>query len=312
MGGDIPRPAIACHRQGRVMETTTPRPTPRPPATNTWNADARRPHAPEFAHILKARHGGRAAVMVGRASRDTVTARIVWEGPDNESRMATFDAFADLVAEARTLPVPLVVVVPTSLSQSLASVGFADPHITVGVRIGPAYLTETRQLADQWKSHQVDLVRERTLTVATDASVGLGTGSAGVACVAEDGRTSAHRLQHRHDVTRCELRAILLALETFGGSLHVLSDSLTSVTLLNADRTRALPSRYAGILARIDAAASGRTISYTWVRGHAGHPLNEAANRLAISTRRGAELALPRRVQRQVRDRISLDLLHAS
>lgn len=107
MGGDIRRPAIACHRQGRVMETTTPRPTPRPPATNTWNADARRPHAPEFAHILKARHGDRAAVLVGRASRDTVTARIVWEGPDNESRMATFDAFADLVAEARTLPVPL-------------------------------------------------------------------------------------------------------------------------------------------------------------------------------------------------------------
>jgi ribonuclease HI len=297
------------NRQGQGMENNTPRPVPRPPRSPFIATPTRRlPHASEFAHIIKVEHGGRAVVLVGRASHGEIHARTVWEGPQDRGRVAVLDAFCGLVEEAHGLSEPLTVVVPTSLAQNLAACGFADPQIIIGAKTGPNYLSETHQLADAWRDQQPATTRERVLVVATDASVGLRTGSAAIACISQDGRTRELRLSRRHDVTLCELRAILLAVETYHGALHIQSDSLTAVTLLTSGKVDPKARRYASLLARIEAASAGRTVTYEWVRGHNGHPLNEAANRLAIATRRGAELHLPPGIRRKVRTQITADL----
>lgn len=41
----------------------------------------------------------------------------------------------------------------------------------------------------------------------------------------------------------------------------------------------------------------GRSIKFSWIKGHSGHPLNETADRLAVATRRNHEAAEPTSVQ---------------
>ncbi|GEM_PF-1103380 len=295
------------------METNTPRPTPRPaPVRYVDRVDDRLPHDPEFAHIHKVRHGAQAAVFVGRASHGEVTVTMTWEGPDLDSQLAILDAFTDLVSQAQALPIPLTVVVPTRFGLRLLAAGFTDEHVIVGARTGPNYLQQTHHEAQQWKTRMANQqVWTNVRQVATDASVGLASGSAAIACVAEDGHTATLRLEQRYNVTRCELRAILLALETFHGSLRILTDSQAAVRLVTGDRQTRSAQKYSTLLARIDAAMSGRVVAIEWVRGHNGHPLNEAADRLAVATRRAAELDIPPSVQRHIRQRITADLLVA-
>ncbi|PTV96029.1 ribonuclease HI [Rhodobacter aestuarii] len=45
---------------------------------------------------------------------------------------------------------------------------------------------------------------------------------------------------------------------------------------------------------RLEAAAAGRNVTFTWLRGHNGNPFNEAADTRAYREARGAEAALAR------------------
>jgi len=48
------------------------------------------------------------------------------------------------------------------------------------------------------------------------------------------------------------------------------------------------PGKNADLWQRLDAAIGGHTVEWLWVKGHAGHPENERADRLAV---RGAQEA---------------------
>jgi ribonuclease HI len=146
--------------------------------------------------------------------------------------------------------------------------------------------------------------------VATDASVGLGRGSAGIACVDERGCYHAEQFASR-DVLYCELKAVLLALQRFPGPLRILTDSRSAIRLIDGSsppKTRPV----ARVLAQVRRHLIGRQSTVEWVRGHADHPLNEAADHLALAARRRIEFAIPAESHQQICQRITTSLAAAS
>ncbi len=281
-------------------------PTPRPPMVVVRN------EPDEFAHVMKVEAGALAAVFVGRRSQGRVVASRVWEGPQDESRQVVVDQVIDLIRLAQALPEPLTLVGPTKVMLRLRQMGFSDPQVILGVRNGRQYLDENMALADQWRQAQTqrDNRPPKRLLVATDASVGLGRASAGLACVDETGRQCTWQLRSR-DVLYCELRAIQLAVEHFSGPLQILTDSRSAVSLITNPEHRSRP-RVQALTERIRQHMAGRDVSIEWVRGHDGHPLNEAADRLAMAARRARELSMPAHVARQINQRIVQDLVEGA
>ncbi len=98
---------------------------------------------------------------------------------------------------------------------------------------------------------------------------------------------------------RMELRAVLQSLEGIphGATVELSSDSQYVVNALSkwihGWRKRGWrTAEGSGVLNRdlieaIDARASALRVHYQWVRGHAGHPLNELVDALAQSAARG-------------------------
>lgn len=281
-------------------------PVPRPPIAVVRDEPA------EFAHVMKVEAGVRAAVFVGRRSNGQVSATQVWAGPQGESGQIVVDQVIELIRSAQTLPEPLTLVGPTKVMLRLRQMGFSDPHVILGVRNGRQYLDENMALADRWRQTQAQRPPnpQRRLMVATDASVGTGRSSAGLACVDEHGRQFTWRLRSRN-VLYCELRAIKLAVEHFSGPLQILTDSRASVGLITNPAHRARP-RVQAVVEQIRHLIADRDVSIEWVRGHDGHPLNEAADRLAMAARRARELAMPAQVAKQISRRIVRDLIEGA
>lgn len=130
-----------------------------------------------------------------------------------------------------------------------------------------------------------------TLTAAADGSALGNPGPAGWAWVVDDERWRAGGWP-RATNNQGELMAVLDLLEATadraGEPLRVLCDSqyvINSVTQWMPGWKRrgwrkadGKPVLNRELLERIDAALSGRDVRFEWVRGHAGHPLNEAAD----------------------------------
>lgn len=293
-----------------MSEAIAARPVPRPiprPVRPTPRHEVGEPA--EFAHLLKTKCGDRAAVFVGRRSQGLVQARRVWEGARSDADQVVVDELVALIRSARHLPVPLVLVGPTSVMLRLQQMRFEDPHVIFGVRNGRHYLDETMALAENWRQRQLTAAQEpqRPLQVATDASVSK-RGSAGIACVDENGRQHTMRLHSRNTVY-CELRAIRMALANFSGPLRILSDSQSSITLITNQDSTARRSHVQALVEQIRTLMANRDVTLEWVRGHNGHPLNEAADRLAMAARRARELSTPRPIAQQIKQQIVTDLI---
>lgn len=128
------------------------------------------------------------------------------------------------------------------------------------------------------------------LQVATDASLGLRRPGAGLACVDQYGNWSASFASNLRDVSLAEVSSVLLALETFPSRpLNLLVDSQTAVRWLQTDDAD-VPSRARAVVAKTRARLAKSGSSVSWVRGHAGHHLNETADRLSRACRRDAGL----------------------
>ena len=140
----------------------------------------------------------------------------------------------------------------------------------------------------------------RPVTVATDGSFNPATGAVAAGFVTDTGLGRA-RTWRLKGIVEAEVMAILMALEAFPvHDLVVLTDSWPACRLVRETvgrRTRSLrllrglervPSRLHGPLRRALTRFGGR-VEVKWVRGHSGHRLNEAADRLVRATRREDE-----------------------
>lgn len=97
------------------------------------------------------------------------------------------------------------------------------------------------------------------------------------------------------------------------GSLKVLTDSTAALELLQRVREdRLLPgddSHCVGEARRILGSLRETKASFEWVRGHAGHELNETADRLAVMARRNMEMGIGRQQHQDMVERIRQDLI---
>lgn len=129
---------------------------------------------------------------------------------------------------------------------------------------------------------------------ATDASKKKTDNTVGIAVVSSDGSVKMGNVDAR-TVLDGEFAAIRLAVKQAVESktvrsIEILTDSLTAATAINT-RGHAVNQgagrHEASCCSELrNAAALGIDVRVTWVRGHAGHPLNELAHRAAMASRR--------------------------
>lgn len=139
-------------------------------------------------------------------------------------------------------------------------------------------------------------------TVATDGSSLGNPGPGGWAWVTEDGEQGSAGAR-RSTNNRMELRAVIEALESIGDNeVRILTDSEYVVNVftewLEGWRTRGMrtsngrPVENQDLIERADRLMKDRRVEFVWIKGHAGHPLNEAADRLANAAARRAKQKL--------------------
>jgi len=145
------------------------------------------------------------------------------------------------------------------------------------------------------------------LLVATDASKGRKRRSTGLGCVSETGGRQMRVDLEARSVLEGELLAIEMAVKHFSGrNLHILTDSHLAVAALEG--TYQGKAAVMEVVARIHEATKDRSVKVSWVRGHSGHPLNEAAHRLAMAARRFHEAEVPQDVAATIVDNILASL----
>lgn len=115
------------------------------------------------------------------------------------------------------------------------------------------------------------------ITVATDGSAApTNPGPAGWAWYVNDDCWAAGAAAHSTN-NRAELAAVLnlfRATATDNVPLHIVLDSKYVIGALSGNRAH----KNADLIEKMREAAHGRTYELEWVKGHDGHPLNEAVD----------------------------------
>ncbi|MFT4125861.1 MAG: reverse transcriptase-like protein [Gordonia sp. (in: high G+C Gram-positive bacteria)] len=149
------------------------------------------------------------------------------------------------------------------------------------------------------------------LVIATDASQRAGRPGIGIAYVTESGQWQQRYLRSEALIHDGELQAILLALtERREPRITVLTDSRLAVSAITGKR-HVESSHTASIVSAIQRQMACRQVTVTWVKGHAGHPLNEVADRLARAARRNACAGIPQATRERIAANIVADLAAA-
>lgn len=98
---------------------------------------------------------------------------------------------------------------------------------------------------------------------------------------------------------RMELLAVICGLEAIkwnGAEVQVVSDSTYVVKAINEGwlakwvRSGFKKAKNADLWQRFIAASSRHSVTFTWVKGHAGHPFNERCDALAVAAYHGENL----------------------
>ena len=122
------------------------------------------------------------------------------------------------------------------------------------------------------------------IDIYTDGACSPNPGPGGwAAIIVEGGATrDLHGRQERTTNNRMEMLAVIKGLEAVpdASDVTVHSDSQYVVNTMTNNWKR---NANRDLWARLDAEASQRNVTWEWVRGHAGDPLNERADELATS-----------------------------
>lgn len=238
-------------------------------------------------------------------------------------RAAVLDAFEAVyrlaVAEADALPVLLHISDP-EVRGELERVATSFPAVTLvhtprgrmpallytAVDTLSAHATQLRVTQEPCPIERLRAQPE--LTVATDASKSSARRGVGVACISENADLCQKMYPDARSVLEGELLAIKHALTRFPHrDLHVLTDSRAALASLSMTRPDLVDRRSGAVLAavtRIHELSAGRRVRFSWVRGHSGHRLNEAAHRLAVAARRNHEFNVAAETRAAITDNI--------
>lgn len=153
---------------------------------------------------------------------------------------------------------------------------------------------------------------QRPLIIATDASARTGHRGVGIAYVTETGAFQQEFLPSVSEIAIGELDAIRLALSDTAHHRHVeiITDSLNSIGWIEG--TRQIPNHILSARVRqIRTLCAGRTVQFRWVKSHAGHRLNDTADRLAVAARRNGTAAIASEARHRIAQNI-MDDFHVS
>lgn len=249
--------------------------------------------------------------LVIDTGRDSTTT-VLNVDPGSSARVAALDAIienAERILDGRDELVR-VVISDIKLREELHSITHVLPSLLVEKGV-PADLRPSFQQA-------IDRLGTQPMVVATDASRARRSRRAGIAAVTQDARFVT-RVADTSDILHAELEAIALGAGHFRAvrPVVVVSDSQNAVRLVNEYMsTGTCPevrnTRISRVLKRIHLIASERDVEVRWVRGHSGDPLNEAADRLAVLTRRshGVDQAATQQVAERIVKDLVTDLAH--
>lgn len=153
--------------------------------------------------------------------------------------------------------------------------------------------------------------RAKALQVATDASVRKGKAGAGIGVMAENGQWRTKYCAELRNINVAELTAIECAVRAFRDRpLEIVSDSRNAIALATGSKMSS-STRVARLVDSIRAASKGREVSYRWVPGHSGDPLNETADRLAVARRRNEDAQVDSATASRIYSNIVADLRQA-
>lgn len=156
---------------------------------------------------------------------------------------------------------------------------------------------------------------------ATDGSVGFRRGQnlSGWGWLTSSGRYD-NGTHPGGDVLSAELVAVHRLLKSTPPSrpLTVLVDSQAALAVIEGLRSPAdlrvpVPAGHdmKRIMGRIADRCAHRDVTFEWVRGHSGHPLNDGADRLAVQARRGAQCGVAPQTGREMAQRIAQETVTA-
>lgn len=155
--------------------------------------------------------------------------------------------------------------------------------------------------------------KRRPIVVATDGSFDRLHGGASYAWVADSG-VHGYGASRARTPLGAELAAIDAALLRVKGSLEILTDSQEAIAAIHsAPLRKPLTSTEVTAVSRIQAALRKRkAVTFTWVKGHSGVPLNDAADRLARLCRQATDFGTPVQSVRHIADGIVSGLAEAA
>lgn len=140
--------------------------------------------------------------------------------------------------------------------------------------------------------------------VATDASLNTSSKQAAIGWATDHGDYGSALIKRGTKIHVAEYAALIRGIERVlkrhpGRRVLVYSDSKPAIYLL---KRRGVNRQDIDTLLQIG------VIRVAWVRGHCGHPLNEAAHRLAVHARRSVEWKIPTEHRAQVQRKIVAEL----
>lgn len=260
---------------------------------------------------------------IALADGDSVRTEVLTRpGVDTQAQQSTvLDAFESIYRQALTEPAPPVLYVSnaeTRAALTAVAASFPGVHLVTTTRgripalLHTAGTAISAHLASLQPAPEPVVAPKPEMLVATDASKCTRRRGVGVACVSADGIHRQKVMPDVRSVLHGELLAIELAVASFPNRpLHVLTDSRAALTCLRGNH----PNRgdASATVDRIRHRTRGLAVRYSWVRGHDGHTLNEAAHRLAVAARRGHEADIPQQIRHTVAHNIVAPLLaHAA
>ena len=126
------------------------------------------------------------------------------------------------------------------------------------------------------------------IDVYTDGSCIGNPGPGGwAAIIVQDGATrTLHGREDKTTNNRMEILAVIKGVEALPASVDVRvhSDSKYVINTMTKGWKR---NANKDLWGKLDAEVARRKVSWNWVKGHAGHPLNEEADRIANAEARG-------------------------
>lgn len=279
---------------------TIPRPIPRPP-TQRVPLTATAPQTARLRDIAvwTGTWKGRAVFTVVVDDFRVFTTGVLGDDQDRDDARARVLHILSTDAELASRPAMLA-----SNDKVLISAAEKLGHIVGATPLQAAAVVELVELAEQEALLAAAATGPVPIVAATDGSLAGKRGTGGYGWVTTDGRYGFGPLSPGSAV-EAELEAIAHLLDDVAGrhnpdarpiSIYIDSDEARKLTR-NAlrdgkvpDHTagRALPRRTSSVLGKI-ARHSGEDVKLLNVKGHSGHPLNHAADRLAVQARRADE-----------------------